>query len=426
MNPNEKPLSVADAQATALEWITPLGVERVSLLDSIGRVLAETVVAPGDLPPFDNAAMDGYAVIATDTTGASEASPVCLHVIERVTAGQLPDRPLLPGQAIRIMTGAPLPEGASGVVMQEQVRREGDMLTLTRPVLEGDNIRRRGEDVAAGQPVMAVGERLTPAHIGVLAAFHRSFVTVRRRPVVAILATGDELIEVDEPATPGKIVNSNTYALAALVQESGAHPLVLPLARDNQAQVEASFAEAAAAADLIVSSGGVSVGDHDLVKPALENLGLEARFWRVWMKPGKPLLFGRLRGRPCFGLPGNPVSSMVCFHLFVRPALGKMLGLPDVEWRLPEVTARLAGEVKTKGDRPTYLRARLFWTDGEWQAAVLPGQGSGMLTSMLGANGLVFFAEGKQLGRMGEPVPALLLTALTHGQPSFIKKQLIG
>jgi molybdopterin molybdotransferase len=419
MELNDQPLAVHEAQALSLAWIAPVGVERVSLFEAVGRILAETVHAPHDLPPFDNSAMDGYAVVAADTTGASEASPVRLEVSEQVTAGQLPQQAMSSGQAVRIMTGAPLPEGASGVVIQEQVRREGSTIWLTRPVREGDHIRRRGEDIRAGQAVMSAGECLTAAHIGVLAAFHRAFVTVRRRPVVAIVATGDELIEVDEPPATGKIVNSNAYALAALVRAAGAQPLVLPLVRDNVAQVEAAFAEAAATADLVVSSGGVSVGEHDLVKPALERLGLEARFWRVWMKPGKPLLFGRLRGRPCFGLPGNPVSGMVCFHLFVRPALGKMLGLPETRWRLPEVSARLAHEVRTKGDRPTYLRARLVWTETGWQAEVLPGQGSGMLTSMLGAQGLVFFPEGKRVGQAGEVVPVLCLTSLVGDWPGL-------
>ncbi|QUV80770.1 molybdopterin molybdotransferase MoeA [Chloracidobacterium sp. D] len=419
MELNDQPLAVHEAQALSLAWIAPVGVERVSLFEAVGRILAETVHAPHDLPPFDNSAMDGYAVVAADTAGASEASPVRLEVSEQVTAGQLPQQAMSSGQAVRIMTGAPLPEGASGVVIQEQVRREGSTIWLTRPVKEGDHIRRRGEDIRAGQAVMSAGECLTAAHIGVLAAFHRAFVTVRRRPVVAIVATGDELIEVDEPPATGKIVNSNAYALAALVRAAGAQPLVLPLVRDNVAQVEAAFAEAAATADVVVSSGGVSVGEHDLVKPALERLGLEARFWRVWMKPGKPLLFGRLRGRPCFGLPGNPVSGMVCFHLFVRPALGKMLGLPETRWRLPEVSARLAHEVRTKGDRPTYLRARLVWTETGWQAEVLPGQGSGMLTSMLGAQGLVFFPEGKRVGQAGEVVPVLCLTSLVGDWPGL-------
>ncbi|WP_058867434.1 gephyrin-like molybdotransferase Glp [Chloracidobacterium thermophilum] len=419
MELNAQPLAVHEAQTLSLAWIAPVGVERVSLFEAVGRVLAETVHAPHDLPPFDNSAMDGYAVVAANTAGASETSPVCLEVSEQVTAGQLPQQAMSSGQAVRIMTGAPLPEGASAVVIQEQVRREGSTISLTRPVREGDNIRRRGEDIRAGQAVMSAGECLTAAHIGVLAAFHRAFVTVRRRPVVAIVATGDELIEVDEPPAPGKIVNSNAYALAALVRAAGAQPLVLPLVRDDVAQVEAAFAEAAATADVVVSSGGVSAGEHDLVKPALERLGLEARFWRVWMKPGKPLLFGRLRGRPCFGLPGNPVSGMVCFHLFVRPALGKMLGLPETRWRLPEVSARLAHEVRTKGDRPTYLRARLVWTETGWQAEVLPGQGSGMLTSMLGAQGLVFFPEGKRVGQAGEVVPVLCLTSLVGDWPGL-------
>ncbi|OYT71850.1 MAG: molybdopterin molybdenumtransferase MoeA [Chloracidobacterium sp. CP2_5A] len=412
MQLNEKPLSVADAQAASLEWIAPVGVERVSLLEASGRILAETITAPCDLPGFDNSAMDGYAVRAADTAGASDAEPTRLSVIERVTAGEAPRNALSPGQAARIMTGAPLPDGASAVVMQEQARREGETLILARPAREGENIRRRGEDVRAGQAVMAPGEWLTAAHIGALAAFHRAFVAARRRPVVAIVATGDELIEVDEPPSPGKVVNSNAYALAALVRESGAAPLALPLVRDDEGQMEAAFVEAAQSADLIVSSGGVSVGDRDLVKPVLMRLGLEARFWRVWMKPGKPLLFGRLLGRPCFGLPGNPVSSMVCFYLFVRPALGKMMGLPEAQWRLPEAEATLTQDVKTKGDRPTYLRARLSYADGDWRAEVLPGQGSGMLTSMLGASGLVFFPEGKSFGVAGERAPALRLTPL--------------
>lgn len=405
---NSAPLPVAEAQRIILENISLIGVERLPVTETVGRVLRETVIAPADIPPHDNSAMDGYAVVAADTVGAEEGAPVRLRVVGDLAAGRIPSVPLSPGGAIRIMTGAPIPVGTTGVVMVERTKVDGEFVEIFTSVRDGENIRPRGEDVKAGSAILKSGDVLRAAEIGTLAAMRRSFVTVSRSPVVAILATGDELTEPDEPAAPGKIVNSNAYALAALVREAGATPRVLPIVRDSPEALEASISEALAA-DFIVSSGGVSVGDYDYVKPVLAKMGLDAKFWRVWMKPGKPLLFGLLQNTPYIGLPGNPVSTMVCFLLFVRPALRKAMGFPEATWLPPTVTAKLAADVKTKADRPTYLRARVTWADGGFVARVMPAQGSGVLSSMLGAEGLVFFEEGKKTGAAGEDVPVVLI-----------------
>jgi molybdopterin molybdotransferase len=403
------PLPVAEAQRIILDHIGVVGAERLPITEALGRILQETIVAPADIPPHDNSAMDGYAVVADDVRAAAADRPVRLKVVGQIAAGRTPSARLVSGEAMRIMTGAPAPEGATGVVMIERTQADGDFVNVFAPVGAGENIRPRGEDVRAGDALLAPGDVLQAAEIGTLAAVQRSFVAVSRRPTVAILSTGDELSEIDEPLGPGKIVNSNAYSLATLAREAGAHPVMAPLVRDGEAPLEAAISQTLASADFLVSSGGVSVGDYDFVKPVLKKMGLDAKFWRVWMKPGKPLLFGLLRGKPYFGLPGNPVSSMVTFLLFVRPAIRKATGHAEGRWLAPHATARLEADVRTKGDRPTYLRARVAYRNGEFHARVMPAQGSGVLSSMLRAEGLVFFEEGRKTGAAGDQVPVIFM-----------------
>lgn len=386
-------LSVDEARARILEEVGPLGVERVAIAEAHGRVLAEAVVAPGDIPERDNTAMDGYAVRAEDVAAARDDAPVRLTVVETLAAGYVATARVERGTAIRIMTGAPMPDGADAVVIVEHTTTDGDEVVVTRPSRLGANIRRAGEDVRLGRTVLEPGSALGAGEIGLLAAVRRGYVRVGRRPVVAIVSTGDELVDVDVAPGPGQLVNSNAFSLAALAREAGAVPVVLPIVPDALEATKRALVEAAAA-DAVIASGGVSVGDFDFVKAALDALGAELCFWRVAMKPGKPVVFARLLGRPFFGLPGNPVSSMVGFHLFVWPAIRRMMGAPDDRLTRPCVDAVLANDLRSKGDRPNYQRAVVRWRDGRLEAATKPAQGSGVLSSMIGANGLVVVPEG--------------------------------
>ncbi|HEX7154869.1 MAG TPA: gephyrin-like molybdotransferase Glp [Thermoanaerobaculia bacterium] len=375
-------LTVEEAQRRVLAEVRVIGTERVPLPDALGRILREDVVAPHDVPAADNSAMDGYAVRAEDIAGA----PRSLRVIDDVAAGHLSAKQVEPGTAIRIMTGALLPEGADTVVQVELTDGGTDIVEVREALPRGANVRSRGEDMRAGALLVGRGTPLHAAELGVLATAQRAVVEVARRPVVAILSTGDELVEIDEPRAFGKVVNSNAYALAALVTEAGGIPLRLPIVRDTREATVAAFASALEA-DFIVSSGGVSVGAYDFVKDALQELGAETLFWKVAMKPGKPVVFSRLRERLCFGLPGNPVSSMVSFLLFVLPALRKCMGQERNVFP-PTVHARVTAALKGAPDRRVYARVRVIAREGELLAEPMRAQGSGVSTSMLQANGL--------------------------------------
>ena len=383
-------LTVEEAQMIVLETIKPLRTERVGIGSALGRILAESVAPRVDLPPHDNSSVDGYAVRAEDT---KSQEPCLLKIIEEIPAGKVPQMTVLQGQAARIMTGAVLPVGADAVVMQENTSLTADSVLIRKAVVTGQNIRYRGEDVRAGQAVLAAGTALGPGEIGLLASFQKSVITVTQSPTVAILSTGDEVVDIDEPLLPGKIVNSNSYSLAALVREAGGRPTLLGIVRDTKQEIREAIQEALHA-DFVLSTGGVSVGDYDFVKSVLIELGADMRLWRVLMKPGKPLAFGTVRDTPYFGLPGNPVSCMVSFLLFVRPALRKAMGYPATSWHLPIITAKLSHAIRAGGDRRHYLRAQVTYRDGQFWAATVAGQGSGVLSSMAGTNGLVIVETG--------------------------------
>lgn len=405
---NTRLLTVEEGLTLALEPIARLGSERVDLLSALGRVIAEDIHAPADIPAYANSAMDGYAVRAADTAAASRATPALLTVIEDLPAGYTAKRSVGAGEAIRIMTGAPIPDGADAVVMVEVTEKTDDgRVRIFEAAHTHQHVRPRGEDVKQGDLLISAGTLLGPAEVGVLASSQRPFVRVARRPVVAIVSTGDELVEIDEPMAAGKVVNSNSYSLAALVQAAGGIPVVQGIARDSEAEIRAAI-ESALAADFIISSGGVSVGDYDYVKQVLASLGAEIKFWRVSMKPGKPIAFGTLRGKPYFGLPGNTVSSMLSFLLFVRPALRKALGCRP-PYHPPTITVELESDAHSKGDRRTYLRARVAYRDGQFYAQLAPRQGSGVLSSMLGANALVILEEGVTEVKRGTRVQALVI-----------------
>lgn len=399
-------IAVDEARRQILDAIPGLDLERVAILDALGRVIGEDVFAPRSLPPVDNSAMDGYAVRSVDTAGAAPDRPAILDVVEDIPAGVLPRKAIGPGQAARIMTGAPLPEGADAVVRMEDTAKDGTRVRIFAAVAGGTDIRYTGENVRQGELVIPGGTVIRPAEVGMLASLGRSFVGVHQRPLVAILATGDELVDIDEDPSGWKIVSSNSYATAAQVRACGAVPMQLGIARDRKEDLLRKF-QAAARADLIISSGGVSVGDYDLVKDVMKEAGNRMQFWQVAMRPGKPLAFGSIHGVPLFGLPGNPVSSMISFEQFVRPALLKMTGHEHRSRRV--VRAVLEEEVaKVKGLR-YFVRARIRRDQDRYLASTTGDQGSGILRSMVRANGLLVLPEEATRIARGDEVDAQIL-----------------
>jgi len=391
MNESYPMLSVEEALDRVLEVFNPLPPERRPILEVLGQVLAEDIFAGMDIPPLANSAMDGYAVRCDDTSEASPDHPRRLRVVADLAAGYVLDEPIRPGTAVRIMTGAPVPPGAEAVIPFEEVERDGDDILVFRLYPHLKNIRAAGEDVRAGQKVLAQGTVLRPQEIGMLAALGHQEALVHRRPRVAILSTGDEVIAVDAPWQPGKIRDANSYSNAAQVLRYGGVPLRLGIARDDVTDLTSKIrAGLAQGADLFLTSGGVSVGDFDVVKKVLAAEG-EMSFWRVRMKPGKPLAFGHIHGVPLLGLPGNPVSAMIAFEIFARPAILKMLGKTQLE--KPTVEAVLLDEIKRKDDRRHYLRVSLEKRDGAYQARLTGDQGSGILLSMVRAQGLAIIPE---------------------------------
>ena len=398
-------LSVEEARQQMLNTIPVLPTEKREILNCAGYVLAEALHAEENIPPFDNSAMDGFAVRAADVQNASEAKPAVLTVVETIAAGYAPTKQVAPGQTARIMTGAMMPEGADAVVMQEVTQQDGDEVKIFEGVDKAGNVRFTGESVAEGQQVMGKGKYLRPPEVSMLASLNCPEVTVYRKPTVAIVSTGDELTPLGEPLEPGKIRDSNRYGLYAQVEEAGGIPIDMGIAPDDEAETERIFRAALAKADALITSGGVSVGEHDVVKSVLARLG-KINFWRVAMKPGKPQAYGISDGKPIFGLPGNPVSSLVVFELFVRPALLKMAG--HTELLRPTFKATLAEPVTNRDGRVNYMRAILKASNGQYTAEMTGPQGSGILHSLVLANGLITIPAGVTLGA-GETVDAQFL-----------------
>jgi len=399
-------IRVDEALKTILGTVVPLPVEKVNILEALGRVLGEDVIAPRHLPPTNNSAMDGYAVRARDTGGAKSTAPIILNVIEDIPAGTFPQKALAAGQASRIMTGAPLPEGADAVVRMEDTQKDGHQVHIHVEARQGLDIRLAGEDVREGETVIFRGSVIRPAEVGMLAALGRAFVSVYQQPVVAILATGDELVDIDEPPSSWKIISSNSYATAAQVIESGAAVMQLGIVKDRRENLIEKF-QAATRADLIISSGGVSVGDYDLVKDIMKEVGNAMQFWQVAMRPGKPLAFGSIQGVPVFGLPGNPVSSMVSFEQFVRPSILKMMGHKNLYRKM--IRAILEDDLAKKEGMRYFMRGQVRWEAGRYYVRSTGEQGSGILKSMVRANGLIVLPEQTTLFRKGEEVLVQLL-----------------
>lgn len=399
-------IPVEEALQVILKSIHVLGLEKVDILSSLGRVLGEDIHAPYHIPPWDNSAMDGYAVIQKDIEHASPENPAILKVVADLPAGYTVKRKLEKGEAIRIMTGAPTPEGSDTVVMVEYTKKDEDQVKIFRANSKGDNIRKAGEDVRKGTLVLHSGSIIHPAEVGMLASLKRSFISVYQRPTVAVISTGDELIDVDEDFTEGKIISSNTYSLSSLVKYYGATPLILGIAKDRPEELMDRF-KVAVHADMIISSGGVSVGDYDLVKDILKELGAEMKFWKVAMRPGQPLAFGVIEGKPTFGLPGNPVSCMVSFEQFVRPSILKASGHRQI-FR-PLIEARLKDPIRKKAGSKYFIRCIVSVEEGKYSVTTTGEQGSGILMSMVRANGLIVLPEEKTTFETGEMVKVQVL-----------------
>jgi molybdopterin molybdotransferase len=399
-------VTVDEALEKILSHIHSLGFEKVSILDALGRVNAEDIRANRNIPPLDNSAMDGYALRFEDVQNASQEYPIRLEVIEDLPAGFISKKKIERGKAIRIMTGAPVPKGADTVIPVEETKKEDKSVLIFKAFPRGEHIRKSGEDVKKGDRVISKGDTIRPAEVGMLASVGRSFVSVYQRPLVAILCTGDELVDVDGELDEVKIISSNSYTLAAQVKDCGAIPLQLGIAKDLKEEIEEKLRQGIRA-DVLISSAGISVGDYDFVKEVMKNLGMKMVFWKVAMRPGQPLAFGTIGEKPVFGLPGNPVSSMISFEQFVRPSLLKMMGCRQL-FR-PALEAILKEEIKKTAGRRYFIRGSVSFEKGQYFVSTTGEQGSGILRSMVRANGLIVIPEDQEMVRAGEKVKVQLL-----------------
>jgi molybdopterin molybdotransferase len=400
--------SADQALQLVLQNVTPLGVERVPILAALGRVITEEIRSSRDIPGFDNSAMDGYAVRAADVARAGASNPARLRVLGTVAAGAMPATKVERGTAMRTMTGAPVAEGADAIVPVEQTRADGDWVEILSTAEPHAFVRPRGEDLREGELVMEAGKRLSAADLGMLASLNRSMIDVYRAPRVAIMTTGDELVDVDQRPAGAQVVNSSAYALAGAVREAGGEPAILKVARDRPEEIRARLNEAFAF-DAVLTTGGVSVGQFDHVKGALDELGMRQIFHGVAQRPGRPLKFGLAGGRPIFGLPGNPVSTMVCFYLYARPALLKMGGRRDLG--LPRVAVRCAVDIRTAKDLTEFVRVRLRREGGEFYATPTGNQGSGILSSLSRADALLIGPADATVLKAGAQATVLVLSA---------------
>lgn len=403
--------SIEEAHSKIIAAALPLGVETRALAESLGAVLAEDVVAAYDLPPFDNSAMDGFALRASDTAGAAAGRPTELKVVDTVAAGHTPAKSVASGEATRIMTGAPMPSGADAVAQVEITREAGDLVLVEEPVKPGKNVRKAGGDVVAGDTVLKAGAVLGAAEIGMAASLGLGALPVHRRPRVAIISTGSELVEVGKPLGPGQIHNSNGYSLRALCQQVGAEADMLGVVADDRAATKELMAKGLEY-DVLLTSGGVSVGAFDFVKEVQDELGVERLLWGIAMKPGKPVVFGKRDHTLVFGLPGNPVSAMVSFELFVRPALLRLMGC--VHTARPRHKAVMAEDLGSLKERVHVVRVRVWREGTEWKATSTGDQGSARMSSMVGANGLVFVPAASTGFKAGDEVDVVMFAEPTE------------
>lgn len=399
-------LRIEEAKEIVLNSVVKVDSEVVDITSSLNRILACDIYSDIDLPVFDNSAMDGYAVISSELKGASSEQPVCLEIVGEIPAGYTYCGRLKNGSAIKIMTGAPIPEGADAVVPIEYTKAEGKLVKVFRGVKEKENIRYKGEDVTRGKVVIAKGKKLSPVDIGMLAAQNLHTVSVAKAPSVSILATGDEIIDIGEELSPGKIRDINSYSLYASVIKYGGIPVRLGIAKDNKDAICKSI-EKGLNSDILLISGGVSVGDYDFVKEVLIEKGVNIKFWKVAIKPGKPTLFGVKGNTLVFGLPGNPISTLVTFREFVLPAMFKMQGRIDNP--VVERYAVLESDISVKSGQRHYIMGRICYRDGTYFTKPVGIQSSGALNSMLQSNCLIVVPEDTAQIKSGERVLVQLL-----------------
>lgn len=390
-----------EARKIILDSVIPLGVEKVEMLDAVGRVLAEDIQAPWDMPLWDNTAMDGYAV---HSSACRESATLKLSGF--LPAGGFMKHPMEPGTAVKILTGAPIPAGADAVVPFEEAEERDGMVILKGKVKPGDHIRFTGEDVKAGETILPAGTILRPSEISMLASFGKLFIPIHRRVRVAVLSTGDELVDPGEALGPGKIINSNSLALAAAVRQAGGIPLMLGIARDTKESLREKLAEGLTA-DVLITSAGVSAGDRDYVRDVLDELMVKQVFWKVDIKPGRPTAFARRDGKPVFSLPGNPVSSLLTFEEFVRPALLKMMGYRKV--LRPLVTATLKEGIRKKPGRVNFLRVAVEEKDGRYIAWSPGKQDTGYLKTLLLADGIAVIPKEAEDLKAGDQVEVQII-----------------
>jgi molybdopterin molybdotransferase len=399
-------ISVEKALKTILINFQPLGLEKINILEARKRVIGEDIFAPHNIPSADNSAMDGYAVRHIDTKGATQDKPLHFKIIKKIKKGE----------AARIMTGAVIPEGADSVIRQEDTKKNGKTIVIYTSAEKGQNIRFAGEDVQKGELVVNKGSALRPADIGMMAALGKAFISVYQRPRVAIMSTGDELVDIEINPPLGKIINSNSYSLAAQVLECGGIPIMLGISKDKKLDLQEKF-KTALHADVIISSGGVSVGDFDFVKDVMGEIGNAMHFWQVAMRPGKPLAFGAIESVPLFGLPGNPVSAMVSFEQFVRPSLLKMQGHRKIFRQTAK--AICAEEIQKSAGFKHFIRAIVKKEKDQYIASITGDQGSGILKSMVMANALIVMRENETRIKKGSQVTIQLLDDSLSQTESF-------
>ncbi len=401
-----KLIPVASAREIILNSVVRLGEEAISLESSLGRVLAETIKASRDVPPLCNSAMDGFAITAAATEGASVKLPASLPIVRTIPAGDLPGRKVDHDKAVRIMTGAPVPDGVDTVVPVERTSVKDEILILTEPMPPGKNIREAGEDIASGGIILEPARQLRPADIGLLASQGIEEVSVYRRPEVAILATGDEVVPLGVEPEEAQIFSSNSYSLAALVTECGALPRQLDIARDEPEHLT-EMIKNGLKSNVLITTGGISMGDYDYLKDVFGMMDVKIHFWRVAQKPGKPMTFGEKDGTLVFALPGNPVSAMISFELYARPALRKMMG--HARLFRPTVQAVLEEDIRKKRGRRNFIRGVVRKDDGILYAKTTGEQGSGILRSMSEANGIIILPEDVVGADAGDMVEVYLL-----------------
>ncbi|MCX5851570.1 MAG: molybdopterin molybdotransferase MoeA [Deltaproteobacteria bacterium] len=379
-----------EALRRVLDAATTLGCEKAPITGTLGRILGEDIIAARDIPSDDNSAMDGFAVKAADTKGAEKKNPVSLEVVEDIPAGRVPAKSVGSGQAARIMTGALIPRGADAVVPVENTESAEGKVAIHAEAKKGEHLRRRGEDVKKGELVIPRGKVVRPPEIGMMASLGIASASIYRKPTVAIIATGDEIVDISDSPPPGAIISSNSYSLYAQVMECGGVPVSLGISKDTKDDLLRHFREALRA-DIVVSSGGVSMGAYDFVRDVMKEIGATIQFWQVAQRPGKPVAFGTMEKTLFFGLPGNPVSSMITFEEYVRPAILKMSGHANLFRKM--VKARLSGDFEKKKGLRYFARVRVTIEEGEYRAALTGSQGSGILKSMVEANAILVIPE---------------------------------